>query len=111
MSRFNFNNLPGKWEICPSCDGNGKHVNPAVDGHGISPEEFAEDPDFAEAYFGGVYDVRCDECGGDGKVRVVDVARCSFAAKRLLVEARRSERWAAESRAEARHEARMLGEH
>ena len=63
-----YTDLPAKWEICGNCGGDGKHVNPAIDGHGISPEEFAEDPDFEEAYFSGVYDVLCQECKGSGKV-------------------------------------------
>lgn len=60
--------IPAEWAICSRCSGDGTHVNPNVDGHGISPEEFDEDPDFAEAYFGGVYDVSCGECDGAGKV-------------------------------------------
>ena len=53
-----------KYEVCPTCEGKGKHVNPSIDCNGISAEEFAEDPDFAEDYFRGVYDVPCAECGG-----------------------------------------------
>ena len=57
--------LPFRWEVCGTCRGKGRHVNPAIDAdHGITPEEFAEDPDFAEDYFSGVYDVPCSECGG-----------------------------------------------
>jgi hypothetical protein len=49
---------------CPRCGGEGKHVNPSVDGHGLSREDFDEDPDFAENYFAGVYDVTCERCRG-----------------------------------------------
>lgn len=56
--------LPAHRVVCPTCDGQGAHVNPAVDGHGLSHDDFAEDPDFAEAYFTGRYDVRCEECDG-----------------------------------------------
>lgn len=59
-------------EVCPRCRGEGTHVNPAVDGHGISPEQFHDDPDFEEAYFSGVYDVTCEECGGKNVVDVPD---------------------------------------
>ena len=45
--------LPVKMAVCPRCDGKGTHVNPAIDGHGISPEEFRDDPEFGEAYFRG----------------------------------------------------------
>src|SRR5690242_11130025 len=68
-------NLPAVAEVCDRCRGHGKHVNPNVDGHGISPEEFAEDPDFKEAYFAGRYDVRCEECRGEKVVWVIDEAR------------------------------------
>src|SRR3990167_6551109 len=54
----------GPWQVCPDCEGNGTCVNPAVDAHGITPEEFAEDPDFAEAYHGGRYDITCPACKG-----------------------------------------------
>ena len=66
--------LPVKKEVCPRCRGEGKHVNPAVDGNGISPEEFINDPDFEEAYFSGVYDVVCEECGGENVIDVIDEA-------------------------------------
>lgn len=56
--------LPAKFDVCGLCDGKGKHVNPSVDAHGISSEEFLDDPDFKEAYFGGMYDVSCYRCGG-----------------------------------------------
>lgn len=52
------------WEMCDLCEGKGTHVSPSVDSHGISAEEFYDDPDFAESYFSGVYDVPCAECGG-----------------------------------------------
>lgn len=56
--------IPVKWELCPTCEGKGSHVNPSIDSHGISPEEFAEDPDFEIEYRRGFYDVPCYECGG-----------------------------------------------
>ena len=64
--------LPWRYEVCPLCQGRGRHTNPAIDAHGISPEEFAADPDFAADYFGGVYDVTCYECKGHNVVPVVD---------------------------------------
>ena len=56
--------VPAVWEVCGTCEGQGSHVNPSIDSHGISAEEFYEDPDFAEDYFSGRYDVPCNECGG-----------------------------------------------
>ena len=58
------NPFPSVVVICHNCQGKGTHVNRAIDENGISPEEFAEDPDFEEAYFSGVYDVPCDLCKG-----------------------------------------------
>lgn len=68
--------LPAKYEVCGRCDGEGKHVNPAVDGNGISREDFDQDPDFEEAYRGGLYDVTCERCGGKRVSLVVDVQEC-----------------------------------
>ena len=31
-----------EWEVCPTCEGRGKHVNPSIDAHGISVQEFYE---------------------------------------------------------------------
>lgn len=54
-----------KYEVCSVCNGKGHHVNPSIDMNGISPEQFAGDPDFAESYFAGDYDVICNGCDGD----------------------------------------------
>ena len=59
-----------KWEICSACEGKGRVVNPSIDSNGITPKEFNEDPDFAEAYFTGVYDEDCRTCKGAGKILV-----------------------------------------
>ena len=59
-----------KFEVCPHCEGRGTHVNRAVDGNGISAQEFADDPEFADAYFSGMYDVMCDTCNGKRVIAV-----------------------------------------
>ena len=64
--------LPAKYEVCDRCEGTGGHVNPSVDGDGLTAEDFAEDPDFAEDYMSGVYDVTCEECSGLRVVLCVD---------------------------------------
>lgn len=64
--------LPAKYEVCESCRGEGKHVNPAIDGNGLSQEDFDQDPDFEEAYFSGVYDIQCLECKGARVVAKLD---------------------------------------
>jgi len=62
--------FPARYEVCGNCNGKGHHVNRAIDGNGLSADDFNEDPDFAEAYFSGVYDVPCDECHGNRVVLV-----------------------------------------
>lgn len=59
-----------EWEVCPTCGGRGSHVNPSIDCNGLSAEDFHDDPDFAESYFSGAYDVPCYECGGKNVVPV-----------------------------------------
>jgi len=55
---------PAEYAVCPNCRGKGSHVNRAIDGNGLTREDFEEDPDFMEDYLNGVYDVPCDECQG-----------------------------------------------
>ena len=64
--------LPTKFRVCPTCDGRGSYVNPAIDEHGISAEEMHDDPDFAESYFSGAYDVTCAECLGKNVIETID---------------------------------------
>lgn len=64
--------LPAAFQVCPRCHGEGSHVNPAVDGNGLTSDDFAEDPDFAEEYMRGSYDVPCEQCAGERVVSVVD---------------------------------------
>lgn len=67
--------LPTKWEICDNCRGNGTHVNPAIDGNGLSRDDPDLDEDFWDGYWTGRYDIKCDNCQGSGKVQVVDRER------------------------------------
>ena len=60
------------WAICDVCEGHGKHVNPSIDASGLTSEDFADDPDFADDYMSGVYDVQCQQCLGSGKVVVMN---------------------------------------
>lgn len=63
--------IPAKWAICDRCRGNGTHGNPAFDG---MPVEITPDNDieFWDDLRAGHYDVRCAECSGSGKVKVID---------------------------------------
>src|SRR5580765_6758371 len=63
-----------RFDVCETCQGRGAHVNPGVDSHGLTAADFAEDPDFAEDYCAGAYDVPCAECKGRRVVPVVDEA-------------------------------------
>lgn len=63
--------IPAEYVVCNICEGKGKHVNPNIDAHGITQDEFDDDPEFRENYFAGVYDVTCYGCGGKRVVPVV----------------------------------------
>jgi hypothetical protein len=69
--------IPVIYSVCDTCDGQGKHVNPSIDSNGITESEFAEDPDFRENYFSGMYDQTCNECGGRRVVPTPDPNRAT----------------------------------
>jgi hypothetical protein len=69
--------LPTSWQVCPVCNGEGKHVNPSIDCGGIPSERFHDDPEFAESYFSGAYDVPCNHCSGRSTVLGVDFGALS----------------------------------
>ena len=50
--------------VCPVCQGRGNYVNPAIDSHGLTRDDFDADPDFYEDYRSGVYNIRCEGCEG-----------------------------------------------
>lgn len=99
--------LPVKFVVCPTCDGRGTHVNPSIDAHGITAEEWDRDWDDEEreAYLSGRYDVPCYECKGANVVPEVDERRADPAVVKLLDDQRAS---AAESDRISRME-RMMG--
>ena len=99
--------LPTTWEVCHTCGGEGKHVNPDIDSHGLTAEDFYDDPDFAESYRSGVYDVRCYECKGRTTVRVVDEEALKFQDPELLAEWHSWQRSSYDSWAETLAERRM----
>lgn len=95
--------VPAIFEVCPTCQGRGKHVNPEIDASGLSREDFEDDPDFARDYWAGAYDVPCMECSGLRVVPVPDPARMSPAVRKALQDdARRRADYAAERAAELR---------
>lgn len=99
--------FPFRWDVCSTCQGKGSHVNPSIDCDGLSAKDFAEDPDFAEQYWGGAYDQPCNGCGGRTTERVLDEDRFNDQHREwyaLLEEYWRDE---AEYRAECEAERRM----
>ena len=52
------------WVVCDLCRGRGYYVNPGIDEYGITAEEFDEDPEFAENYHQGMFNVKCTKCSG-----------------------------------------------
>lgn len=85
--------LPARWEICSHCRGDGK--TSAYLG-AFSREDFDADPDFAEDYVSGVYDRPCDDCGGTGRVLVIDEDALSTRQRRVFLAYRQQERERAE---------------
>jgi len=69
--------LPTKFKVCPRCSGKGTHVNPSIDGNGLTQEDFDQDPDFKADYLGGAYDVACYRCEGQRVIAVLDRAKCT----------------------------------
>lgn len=101
--------LPGAWRICDRCRGEGQHTNPAIDGHGITAEEWWGpdwDDESRELYMTGGYDVACSDCHGTGKVLEVDVDRVPPELAELL---QADDRARLEIEAEARYWARLEG--
>lgn len=69
--------LPAKRIVCPECEGSGRTLCAGLRGVAFSSEEMCEDADFAESYFRGDYDVKCDCCNGENVILVVDCERIS----------------------------------
>jgi hypothetical protein len=84
--------LPARWEICNRCKGDGTHVNPNIDGHGITAEEWENEwgEEEQEMYMSGGYDVSCQGQDGlqchHGKVLVVDEEQCTHEPRKSLLE-------------------------
>lgn len=99
--------VPGRYVVCGTCSGRGRHVNPSIDSHGITADEFDEDPGFRDDYFAGTYDVACYDCAGRTTVLVPDEDRMTDEQKALVELRDRQEVDAARDDAEAAFERRM----
>lgn len=97
--------LPGRNELCRRCDGNGTHVNPAIDGNGLTSDDIYDlgGDDFLDDYLGGTYDTVCEQCRGDKVVVVPDEGRADPDVLAAYHQHQREEaKWAAEIAAERR---------
>ncbi len=102
-----FETLPVKFEVCPTCDGRGSHVNPSIDSGGLTSDDFCDDPDFEEDYFSGRYDVSCYECGGKRVSPVVRADNLSERQQEVLDELAENAALEREYEAEVAAERRM----
>jgi len=66
-----------RFEVCDLCEGRGKVVNPSVDCGGLTSADFDADPDLAEEYTSGTYDIDCPQCKGKRVVPVLDISATS----------------------------------
>ena len=64
--------------VCERCEGEGSHVNPNIDGHGLTQEDLERDPEFKQNYLSGAYDIECKDCKGDRVVDVIDIESLSY---------------------------------
>ena len=62
--------IPVRFVVCNVCQGRGTYVNPAIDSHGLTRDDFDADPDFYEDYRAGVYNIRCEGCEGRATIPV-----------------------------------------
>ena len=100
--------LPAKNEVCGRCEGTGTHVNPAIDGNGLTASDLEEwDEDDIENYMTGVYDVPCEECRGRNVVLVVDRETAEVDCPDLLKRYDEIQAAAADYRREQRYAERM----
>lgn len=93
--------VPGKYDVCPECEGSGKVLCEGLRGVAFTYEDMDEaGPDFREDYMSGRYDVQCPECHGLRVVVVPDEQFMSDEQKAQLKEheehLRLVAQWAAE---------------
>jgi hypothetical protein len=70
--------VPTRFEVCPYCEGRGRHVNPSIDAGGLTQEDLRDWDDWEiEEYFSGGYDVTCTTCNGNRVVSEPDFSKIS----------------------------------
>lgn len=77
--------VPAVFKACYRCDGRGRH-SLAVDGHGITAEEWQNEWSFdeQESYLAGEYDRGCEVCKGKRVVPEVNWDALELNARNLL---------------------------
>lgn len=90
--------LPGHYEVCPRCGGEGHHTNPSIDFNGLS-EDQESDSEFMEDYFDGKYDITCTICKGKRVISMYDVSKLTYAQKRMIVQTKLYDQYVCESNA------------
>lgn len=80
--------VPIIYKVCGLCNGRGSYINPSIDSHGLTSDDFAEDPDFAEEYFSNRYDVICHRCNGKRVEPIIDEQHCDKSIVKRIVELR-----------------------
>ena len=78
--------FPMKFKVCSTCRGTGSHVDPSIDSHGITGDEWDRDWSYEdrENYMSGFYNVACYECGGERVVPEIDETFLTDPQKELL---------------------------
>ena len=100
--------FPAKWVICPECDGEGHHGNPAYNGLSSASEFCQEHPNFMQEYMDGVHDVPCKKCHCTGKTLDVDYEAISEQDNEWLMEKEDDE---LENQYEREYEMMAMGEY
>lgn len=91
--------LPTRWAICDCCRGDGHHAQHLGE---FDAERMADhDEEWIEDYYAGRFDRPCTDCGGTGKVQLLDVPAMTFKQKRATVMIRAEQRAEAQYRAES----------
>jgi hypothetical protein len=101
--------FPMKFEVCLLCNGSGSHVDPGIDSHGITEEEWDRDwsHEDRENYHSGLYNVTCYECGGANVVPEIDKDFMSKPLKELLEFLNKRRQFEADDAKEHRREIEM----
>jgi hypothetical protein len=64
--------FPARFEVCPTCEGRGTHVNPSIDASGYYPDE--DDDDIGYDYASSA----CGTCHGKRVVLEIDRRACEL---------------------------------